>query len=223
MRERIKEIMEREGMGQSQFADHIGVNRPTLSHILAGRNNPSMEVVMKIHQKFPQINLLWLLDGIGSYEGGAVADFSNEALPEEQMADVDDTPPYMHTEQAQPQQQAQSRFYQGELFAENAVFATESTGAAKNRKEMPLQTPQKAPYLSDTQIEYARKSLQRKIVEIKIFFDDGTYETFKPWYNVEPLGRWPQGKAKSRTFRSLTHELRTRFACAFLRMAAHRS
>ena len=52
MRERIKEIMEREGMGQSQFADFIGVNRPTLSHILAGRNNPSMEVVMKIHQKF---------------------------------------------------------------------------------------------------------------------------------------------------------------------------
>ncbi|MBR4312756.1 MAG: helix-turn-helix transcriptional regulator, partial [Bacteroidaceae bacterium] len=42
MRERIKEIIEREGMGQSQFADFIGVNRPTLSHILAGRNNPSM-------------------------------------------------------------------------------------------------------------------------------------------------------------------------------------
>ena len=39
MRERIKEIIEREGMSQSQFADYIGVNRPTLSHILAGRNN----------------------------------------------------------------------------------------------------------------------------------------------------------------------------------------
>ena len=35
MRERIKEIIEREGMSQSQFADYIGVNRPTLSHILA--------------------------------------------------------------------------------------------------------------------------------------------------------------------------------------------
>ena len=176
MRERIKEIIEREGMGQSQFADFIGVNRPTLSHILAGRNNPSMEVVMKIHQKFPQINILWLLDGIGSYEGDAVADYPNGTLREDQTTDEDDMPLYAPTEQTQPQ----TRFYQGELFAENAVFATESTGATKNRKEMPLQTPPKAPYLSDSQIEYARKSLQRKIVEIKIFFDDGTYETFKP-------------------------------------------
>ena len=186
MRERIKEIIDREGMGQSQFADFIGVNRPTLSHILAGRNNPSMEVVMKIHQKFPKINLLWLLDGEGSYEGDGVADYPKGTLTEDRVADADDMALYGRTEQAQTSSspmsggQPQSRFYQGELFAENAIFAPESTGSAKNRKEMPLQTPQKAPYLSDTQLEYAKKSLQRKIVEIKIFFDDGTYETFKP-------------------------------------------
>lgn len=186
MRERIKEIMEREGMGQSQFADYIGVNRPTLSHILAGRNNPSMEVVMKIHQKFQKISLLWLLDGIGTYEHDAVADYSGGVLNEETGAAMDEMVSYERTGQAQSSssamasEQTQARFYQGELFAENPVFAPESTGVAKNRKEMPLQTPQKAPYLSDTQIEYARKSLQRKIVEIKIFFDDGTYETFKP-------------------------------------------
>lgn len=192
MRERIKEIIEREGMGQSQFADYIGVNRPTLSHILAGRNNPSMEVVMKIHQAFPKINILWLLDGMGSYEGDAVADYPNGTLLEDRLADVTADDLFLQSGQSAYQQEAQAtssssatvgqpqaRFRQGELFAENAVFAAESTGAAKNRKEMPLQTPPKAPYLSDTQIEYARKSLQRKIVEIKIFFDDGTYETFK--------------------------------------------
>ena len=174
MRERIKEIIEREGMGQSQFADFIGVNRPTLSHILAGRNNPSMEVVMKIHQKFPKINVLWLLDGIGSYEGDAVADYPEGTLVEDSTADGQSGASAPLAE-GQPQ----ARFYQGELFAENPVFVAESTGATKNRKEMPLQTPPKAPYLSDSQIEYARKSLQRKIVEIKIFYDDGTYETFK--------------------------------------------
>ena len=183
MRERIKEIIEREGMAQSQFADFIGVNRPTLSHILLGRNNPSMEVVMKIHQKFPKINILWLLDGIGSYEGDAVADYPAGTLLEDQMASSESfTAPSGYDGQATPAasgSQPQSRFYQGELFAENVVFAAESAGAPKNRKEMPLQTPPKAPYLSDTQIEYARKSLQRKIVEIKIFYDDGTYETFR--------------------------------------------
>ena len=183
MRERIKQIIEREGMTQSQFADYIGVNRPTLSHVIAGRNNPSMEIVMKIHQKFPKLNILWLLDGEGSYEGDAVADYPQGSLIEDRSADdknIAQHQPKYSDHVASDAEQIKSRFYQGELFAENAIFATESTGAAKNRREMPLQTPQKAPYLSDTQIEYARKSLQRKIVEIKIFFDDGTYETFKP-------------------------------------------
>ena len=195
MRERIREIIEREGMGQSQFADYIGVNRPTLSHILAGRNNPSLEIVMKIRQAFPKINILWLLDGIGSYEGDAVADYPNGALLEDRLIDVAADELFSQSCQSVFQQevqaaasssatsaiagQSQARFRQGELFAENALFAAESTGATKNRKEMPLQTLPKAPYLSDSQLEYARKSLQRKIVEIKIFFDDGTYETFK--------------------------------------------
>ena len=185
MRERIKEIIEREGMSQSQFADYIGVNRPTLSHILAGRNNPSIEVMMKIHQKFPKINIVWLFDGIGSYEGDAVADYPAGSLTEDRTADLSDDALSSYTDSEQPAPsampggEASPRFFQGDLFAENPVFAAESTGAAKNRKEMPLQQPQKASYLSDNQIEYARKFLQRKIVEIKIFFDDGTYETFK--------------------------------------------
>lgn len=184
MRERIKQIIEREGMGQSQFADFIGVNRPTLSHILAGRNNPSMEVIMKIHQNFPKINVLWLLDGVGAYEGDAVADYPNGVLLEDNV--VDSTYAPLHAREELPTQTAatanghqQARFYQGELFAENPIFTAESTGAAKNRKEMPLQTPQKSPYLSEKQIEYTQKTLQRKIVEIKVFYDDGTYETFK--------------------------------------------
>ena len=188
MRERIKKIIEREGMSQSQFADFIGVNRPTLSHVIAGRNNPSMEIVMKIHQKFPKINILWLLDGIGSYEGDAIADYSPNTLIEDMTATGNmELPSQWDANVANEtvdatsasEEDASSRFYQGELFAENPIFVPESTGAAKKRKEMPLQTPPKAPYMSDTQTDYARKFLQRKIVEIKIFYDDGTYETFR--------------------------------------------
>ena len=186
MRERIKQIIEREHMGQSQFADFIGVNRPTLSHILAGRNNPSLEVVMRIRQKFPKINTQWLLDGTGPYEGDAESNYATQPATDIDADGSDATLQIAHTAgdaQGTAEEtagQATSRFFQGDLFAENAVFVAESAGAPKNRKEMPLQTPQKAPYLSESQIEYARKSLQRKIVEIKIFFDDGTYETFKP-------------------------------------------
>ena len=186
MRERIKEIIEREGMAQSQFADYIGVNRPTLSHILAGRNNPSMEVVMKIHHKFPKINVLWLLDGVGAYDGDAVADYPQASWRENRMAEFasetlqEDSSICEQSATAPLTSQPQARFYQGELFAENAVFAAESAGTPKNRKEMPLQMPPKAPYQTDNQVECTKKIVQRKIAEIKVFYDDGTYETFKP-------------------------------------------
>ena len=88
MRERIKQVIDREGMSQSQFADFIEVNRPTLSHILAGRNNPSLEVVMKIHQKFPKISTSWLLDGTGSYDADGATQDASDALAPEAMTDV---------------------------------------------------------------------------------------------------------------------------------------
>ena len=182
MRERIKQIIEREGMTQSQFADYIGVNRPTLSHVIAGRNNPSMEIVMKIHQKFPKLNILWLLDGEGSYEGDAVADYPQGSLIEDRSADdknIAQHQPKYSDHVASDAEQIKSRFYQGELFAENPIFASESTGSAKKRKEMPLQTPQNASYVAESQRERGEKIVSRKIVEIKIFYDDGTYETFK--------------------------------------------
>ena len=190
MRDRIKQIIEREGMSQSQFADYIGVNRPTLSHVIAGRNNPSIEIMMKIHQRFPKINILWLLDGIGDYETKTSADYSPNSLVEEQHTDenlISSSQSPLDAEEdsgpsipfSSPSNDSPSRFYQGDLFAENSIFTTENTGAAKKRKEMPLQPPPKAPYISDTQTDYARKFLQRKIVEIKIFYDDGTYETFR--------------------------------------------
>ena len=179
MRERIKQIIEREGMSQSQFADFIGVNRPTLSHVLAGRNNPSLDIMMSIHRKFPQINVLWLFDGIGSYEGDARGYNPTDSQGGEQHAEQDVADSSVRCSSSLSNE-GMSRFYQGELFAENPIFASESTGDAQKRKEMPLQAPLKVPYLTDTQSDFVQKKLSRKIVEIKIFYDDGTYETFRP-------------------------------------------
>jgi len=49
----------------SKFADEIGVQRSSISHILSGRNNPSLDVVQKILKRFPDINPEWLLAGKG--------------------------------------------------------------------------------------------------------------------------------------------------------------
>jgi len=48
-----------------EFADDIGVQRPAISHIMSGRNRPSLDVVMKILKAYDQINPQWLLTGEG--------------------------------------------------------------------------------------------------------------------------------------------------------------
>lgn len=52
-------------LSPTQFADTIGVSRPIVSHILSGRNKPSLEVVQKIVGAFPDLSLRWLLNGEG--------------------------------------------------------------------------------------------------------------------------------------------------------------
>lgn len=67
MVDRIKEIIVKEGLTSGSFADLIGVQRSSMSHILNGRNNPSLDFIIKTLQAFPRINPEWLLMGTGSF------------------------------------------------------------------------------------------------------------------------------------------------------------
>jgi transcriptional regulator with XRE-family HTH domain len=64
--ERVKEVMEDLGYSPSSFADTIDVPRPIISHILSGRNKPSLDVIQKILMRFTELNPWWLLTGTGT-------------------------------------------------------------------------------------------------------------------------------------------------------------
>ena len=66
MKKRIEKIINSNGLTSNSFAQQIGVNRSTISHILSGRNNPSIEVLQKILKRFPDVSADWLLLGNGS-------------------------------------------------------------------------------------------------------------------------------------------------------------
>jgi len=63
---RIEKLMQHEGMTSGQFAQEIGIQNSTLSHILNNRNNPSLDVMKKILNRFPLINSDWLILGQGA-------------------------------------------------------------------------------------------------------------------------------------------------------------
>ena len=63
---RIEKIMLKEEMNSAMFAAEIGIQGSTLSHILNGRNNPSLDVLQKILNRFRTVSSDWLILGIGS-------------------------------------------------------------------------------------------------------------------------------------------------------------
>ncbi|MBF6598533.1 MAG: helix-turn-helix transcriptional regulator [Fermentimonas sp.] len=71
MKDRIRLIMEKENLTPAKFADSLDINRAVISHILNGRNNPSLDVVTKILEVMDYINPEWLISGIGNiYKNG---------------------------------------------------------------------------------------------------------------------------------------------------------
>lgn len=64
-RDRIQQLMESEGLNSVQFATETGIKSATLSHILNGRNNPSLDVMKQILDRYRSVNSDWLILGIG--------------------------------------------------------------------------------------------------------------------------------------------------------------
>lgn len=60
--DRIKSILVDKNISPSHFADEIGVQRSSISHILAGRNRPSLDIVQKIIKRYPELGLEWILE-----------------------------------------------------------------------------------------------------------------------------------------------------------------
>lgn len=88
MVERIRTLLETRQLTPTQFADAIGVARPIVSHILSGRNKPSLEVVQRILAAMPDLSMPWLLNGTGPMRSipAAEATSSSSAPPKEALA-----------------------------------------------------------------------------------------------------------------------------------------
>jgi transcriptional regulator with XRE-family HTH domain len=82
---RLQKIMSYFSLSASAFADKIGVPRSSISHLLTGRNKPSLEFVMKVLSSFPEVDLYWLLNGKGEFPKVSIT----SSLPESRSLNKD--------------------------------------------------------------------------------------------------------------------------------------
>lgn len=73
---RLQEIITHYDLSASAFAEKISVQRSSISHILSGRNKPSLDFINKILEAFPEIDLVWILSGVGELRSDSTTRFN---------------------------------------------------------------------------------------------------------------------------------------------------
>lgn len=71
MKNRIKDIIAYTGLNSASFADELGIQKSSISHIVNGRNNPSIDFIAKLTARYPEINSRWLITGDGEMLAGS--------------------------------------------------------------------------------------------------------------------------------------------------------
>lgn len=64
---RLELVLDYYSLTASSFADKISVQRSSMSHLLSGRNKPSLDFIMKLSEEFPEVTLEWIINGNGSF------------------------------------------------------------------------------------------------------------------------------------------------------------
>ena len=89
---RLEVILDYYGLNASAFADKIGVQRSSLSHLLSGRNKPSLDFILKIVEVFPDVDLYWIINGKGSFPKNSEPNQKQETKLEEVIKPNINTP-----------------------------------------------------------------------------------------------------------------------------------
>jgi transcriptional regulator with XRE-family HTH domain len=149
---RLEIILDYYGINASSFADKIGVQRSSMSHLLSGRNKPSLDFVLKILDVFPDVDLYWLLNGKGSFPKN---EEENTKVKNYETLEI---------EKSSPPTSSNENFIAGDLFSQ------------VNYKE-----EEKPPIRYSTEVKNQNLiSEESEIEKIVIFYKNGTFKAYAP-------------------------------------------
>jgi len=151
MKDRVAQLIKEEKLSSAEFAERIGISPASVSAILNGRHKVSLDVVIKIMQTFEYVSWEWLVFGKG--ELNLLSDSANHnSEPSNSLSLFDEI-------QINPSNGTDSNLYAKEnAVKENGIDIKDSVRQGIKYVETPV----------------------KKICEIRVFYDDNTFEIFKP-------------------------------------------
>ena len=147
---RLEIILDYYNLSASSFADKVGVQRSSLSHLLSGRNKPSLDLIMKIVSEFPEVDLYWIINGKGNFPKS-----------ENQNLETRTTPISQNISQESKMEN------QPDLFSTEPIVEKNRVNEISEEK------------FSNTRILEGLHSNQ-EIDRIVIFFKDGSFKSYSP-------------------------------------------
>ncbi len=174
MKDRIRKLMEAQHMNQQTFAQMTGIGAASLSSIFNGRTEPTLRHVEAIRKKFPNINLQWLLSG----EGGMFVPASGSDDNASKSPDLSASPSNAGTDILAD---GMLDFSADDADFSSSPSAFSSPSAAPSRQTSRQYSGTAHPSNPSRQQSVAMHvPASRRITEIRVFYDDQTWESFVP-------------------------------------------
>lgn len=179
LNERISKIIEYSGYTASEFAETVDVQRSSISHITAGRNKPSLDFLVKVKDRFPELQWDWIIKGEGDMLKGLEHEESSEPDDKPRTTSLPDLFNMIEGE------------YLGSTESEDTIRSNppgDSVLQTASESEIPAQGPA-AAILGDSQrlasnLNSAKvqgvENEEDKVKRIVLFYESGKFESFEP-------------------------------------------
>ena len=167
MKDRIKLLMESQHMNQQSFASFIGISTASLSSILQEKTRPTLKTVEAICSKMPSVNITWLLNGVGEMYSSS---------PEVSSAAENSEPDLFHQSSGQPSLYENAEFMEprNNAFRSSPSFTNQPTSPSTDYRQQRI--PSGMSFHEEKKVDIKH----RRITEIRVFYDDQTWESFVP-------------------------------------------
>lgn len=157
--DKIKQILIDKNLTPSYFADEIGVQRSSISHILSGRNRPSFDIIQKIIRRFPELGYEWIME--------------EDAQSHNQFGQLNYGAPRDKAQPSSINRRDQS-----------VSYLAPSANIRNQRNEIPPVVAQQ-PFVASTNTLDATDStpatlMQKRVEKILIFYTDGSFREYSP-------------------------------------------
>lgn len=161
MKDRIAHILKIKNLTATRFADELEVQRSGISHILSGRNKPSLDFIIKIKDTYPEFSLDWLILGKGP---ATLSPPSADSKPAETSYSLFD-------EEAAMQKEGEDQ-----QFAKTDTSPTIAAEAGSKPQEMNT----KAESPESTKPGMIKTAAAKEIERVMLFYSDKSFEIYDP-------------------------------------------